>query len=614
MTQYCHSLWKLIVVIFLLNSLNAYSTGLEGDAKAGMDDRCQGHLLPGLGASTSAANVNQDETGAPPQIVPFSLFVRPGDTPPSQEVVPSWASTKGHFENASALDQMLVLSSYTAVKNGEGFTYSAEHIEQITEKDLAFNLRGISVAKQTKLAMKSGIPALARTVVMTSAAGLSSRLGMTKLELAYNVGELLPAEDLVLLKLHGQMAAEKNSAMILHLALENKLPIPGGMNPDTNLPIDPDANALALKIKRDLREAIVRKLQLADITFHPQAVTPLMAKFAMVAAWSEVVSAQVGSRVHIPFLIWSSKDTQSAVWSFVQRFIRDFEKFVYHADPTVNTFVKKALGRYLQEQVAWIFAYQENIFPMLRVSNTEQGINDFFLTNEAPVGTGAGNLRHYMAESGLGMILAQSGVTRILFDNLEVVTPLGSTVGAMDNAMNTDIADFVALMVPAGPQSVGGNPALVHHGDSRKKRTIIEQSAMPRELLDRFDGANDAEKKAALAKWFGYFNANTAFMVLEWEKGLPPPAIQSFETRPGINHPWIDRAKLNLVDQARREVTFVGGEYDPINPPQPGVRYHYVDLKEIDQYLTVGPAYANMVRGFFAEAHNFWKQIAGAKK
>ena len=244
---------------------------------------------------------------------------------------------------------------------------------------------------------------------------------------------------------------------------------------------------------------------------HSDAVNVLDLKLAQMA----MLSAKSGQFIH--FDIWTSEQTHGGILNHLQQFRGKFKQMKFHPDAAVNRDIITALDRYLKAADAlgesFVFGYQEGVYPL----NPETGKP---ITDQVPIGEGAGMASHYLHESGRANQLGHRGVKDWVFQNIEVVSDLAVEYGAFKSSGQ----EVGVVVVPTSEGYSGGAPYRVE-ADGSVRYMLLEGSAVPKEL----EAGND------------YFNTNTIFQRYD----IVRPTNIGYELKDGGT---IVRLKMNAGD------------------------------------------------------------------
>jgi hypothetical protein len=382
---------------------------------------------------------------------------------------------------------------------------------------------------------------------MTSAAGLWSRGGgQVKALVPLNVADCLSADKLTRLR---ELSAFTKKEHCLLVARQN-----------------PRAGESEDEAVARLQDAAAKEIEqlFAEARAQPQALTPLAMKFVNVALMSHA------ARTYIPFDIWTSEQTHSAVHDYVQEFKRTYAQTTFHDDPRIQAHIVRALGRYFRQAErrgdTHLFGVQRGFAAL----DPETGAP---IPGTPLIGKGAGRAKAYLDMVGRTEELLARGKTTMIFDNIEVVSELSLLFGA--HARHD--AEVSVVIVPQRPGYVGGNPVRVTR-DGRTSMELHEQSALPEDLLQGHE----------------FFNANTIIQPLTTD---PPSAVAFESKREGAEM----RVKQNACD-ITHEV--------PTEPIGGRIGHEYENFKFITEVIDHGVSYVGNVKSTWRASPLRWLSLA----
>jgi hypothetical protein len=396
-------------------------------------------------------------------------------------------------------------------------------IKRVTTAELAVDLNQLDAPK-AKALTALGAAHAPKFYYFTSGAGLWSRGGgQIKALVPLNLAELITPAAFDRLVQANQVVNAKSAADVLFIKTRDVLP---GEN----------VNAVAEALVGEARQEI--EAILAPARSDPRALNPLAMKLV------DVALASRKAKTYIPFDVWTSEQTQTAIADYLHAFKNNFRTLGFHPDPKVQATVVSALGKYFANAEAagdtHLFGYQVGL-PAMDATTGEP------IAGTALIGEGAGRAKEYLDQSGRTAQLAARGKTTWMFQNIEVFDDVLMRLGAHATAGK----DVSVTLVPQQKGYAGGNPFLVDG-----KLRLLEQSAVPAELA-----AGNA-----------YFNANTIVQPLH----ARPPTQLGFEFK--VNNTQT-RAKQNAGDVTLElDTAGIGGRI--------GVEYE--NFKTYDEYRQNG--------------------------
>ncbi|MBI4403740.1 MAG: hypothetical protein HY537_06250 [Deltaproteobacteria bacterium] len=278
---------------------------------------------------------------------------------------------------------------------------------------------------------------------------------------------------------------------------------------------------------------------------HPRALNILDLKFANIALLSKEASA------YIHFDVWTSEKTHKEIHSTIRWLMSHFSEKIFSPDHLLNEIIHEALRSYflVSERLGetHVFGYQEGFYGLDPVSGKS-------LFNTDRIGEGAGMARPYLDRSGRTAELKRRGVDCMVFQNLEVITDIALEFEAFRRSEKP----VAVVVVPEQPGYTGGHPYKYLESEDETLNVLLEDSAVPEELL----------------LGHRYFNSNTIYQSLD----LAPPTNIGYE--PKKNPLPHIRLKMNAGDITHEYPSvWIGGR----------VWYEFEQVKDFGECVANGP-------------------------
>ncbi len=458
-------------------------------------------------------------------------------------VLAPYASRLGHFVDAPPEHVAAISKQFLeTVRAGTLTQAPTGEIKRVGSSELSVDFNHLDAAKAETLSAVGAAHA-SKFHYFTSGAGLWSRGGgQIKALVPLNLAELITPASFDRLVQASQLVNAKSATDVLFMKSRDVMP-------------GEDVNALAHGLVSEAKQEI--ESILAPARSDPRALNPLAMKLVDVALASRKADT------YIPFDVWTSEQTQSAVADYLQGFKTNFRTLRFHPDAKVQATIVSALEKYFANADragdTHLFGYQVGL-PALHATTGEP------VKDTARIGEGAGRAKAYLDQSGRTAQLAARGKTTWMFQNIEVFDDLLLRLGAHVTAGK----DVSVTLVPQKKGYAGGNPFLVDG-----KLRLLEQSAVPPELAS----GNE------------YFNANTIVQPLH----ARPPTTLGFEFK--VNNTQA-RAKQNAGDVTLDlDTAGIGGRI--------GVEYE--NFKTYDEYRQNG------AKTIATYQNSVWARLAGGE-